>query len=83
MGFIPWFPIAPGALADPGGPVDAVASETGATPSQVALAWLLRRSPVMLPIPGTKSVGHVEENCGAGAVVLTDDQVASLSAAEG
>ncbi|HEX3979897.1 MAG TPA: aldo/keto reductase [Acidimicrobiales bacterium] len=83
LGFIPWFPIAAGALGDPGGPVDAVASETGATPSQVALAWLLRRSPVMLPIPGTKSLGHVEENCGAGAVVLTDDQVASLSAAEG
>jgi pyridoxine 4-dehydrogenase len=83
LGFIPWFPIAAGALGNPGGPVDAVASETGATHSQVALAWLLRRSPVMLPIPGTKSVDHVEENCGAGAVVLTDDQVASLSAAEG
>ncbi len=83
LGFIPWFPIAAGALGNPGGPVDAVASETGATHSQVALAWLLRRSPVMLPIPGTKSVGHVEENCGAGVVVLTDDQVASLSAADG
>jgi aryl-alcohol dehydrogenase-like predicted oxidoreductase len=83
LGFIPWFPIAAGALGQPGGPVDAVASETGATHSQVALAWLLRRSPVMLPIPGTKSVGHVEENCGAGAVVLTDDHVASLSAADG
>jgi aryl-alcohol dehydrogenase-like predicted oxidoreductase len=82
LGFIPWFPIAAGSLANPGGPVDAVASETGATPSQVALAWLLRRSPVMLPIPGTKSVGHVEENCGAATVVLTDDQVASLTDAE-
>ncbi len=82
LGFIPWFPIAAGSLAHPGGPVDAVASETGATPSQVALAWLLRRSPVMLPIPGTKSVGHVEENCGAATVVLTDDQVASLTDAE-
>jgi pyridoxine 4-dehydrogenase len=79
LGFIPWFPIAAGSLANAGGPVDAVASETGATPSQVALAWLLRRSRVMLPIPGTKSVGHVEENCAAATVVLTDDQVASLT----
>jgi pyridoxine 4-dehydrogenase len=79
IGFIPWFPIAAGALAQPGGPVDAVAKETGATPSQVALAWLLHRSPVMLPIPGTKSVGHVEENCEAATLELTADQVASLS----
>ena len=81
IGFIPWFPIAAGALAHPGGPVDAVAKETGATASQVALAWLLHRSPVMLPIPGTKSQSHVEENCQAGVVELTDDQLASLSAA--
>jgi pyridoxine 4-dehydrogenase len=79
IGFIPWFPIAAGALANPGGPVDAVVHETGATPSQVALAWLLHRSPVMLPIPGTKSQGHVEENCDAATLELTDDQVASLS----
>ena len=81
IGFIPWFPIAAGALANPGGPVDAVVKETGTTPSQVALAWLLHRSPVMLPIPGTKSQGHVEENCRAGTLELTDDQLASLSAA--
>jgi pyridoxine 4-dehydrogenase len=79
IGFIPWFPIAAGALAQPGGPVDAVAKETGATPSQVALAWLLHRSPVMLPIPGTKSVDHVEENCEAATLELSADQVASLS----
>jgi pyridoxine 4-dehydrogenase len=81
LGFIPWFPIASGALAQPGGPVETIAHQTGATASQVALAWLLARSPVMLPIPGTKSVAHVEENCGAGAVTLTPEQVASLSAA--
>ncbi len=83
LGFIPWFPIAAGSLAHPGGPVDAIVQETGATPSQVALAWLLHKSPVMLPIPGTKSVGHVEENCGAAALQLTDDQLASLDAAVG
>jgi pyridoxine 4-dehydrogenase len=79
LGFIPWFPIASGRLARPGGPVDHIVHETGATASQVALAWLLARSPVMLPIPGTKSVAHVEENCAAGAVTLTEAQVASLS----
>ncbi len=83
IGFIPWFPIAAGALASPGGPVDAVVKETGATPSQVALAWLLHRSPVMLPIPGTKSRGHVDENCRAAALELSDDQVASLRRAAG
>ena len=81
IGFIPWFPLANGDLARPGGPVDAVASETGATPSQVALAWLLRRSPVMLPIPGTSSVKHLQENCAAAVVELTDDQMSRLSAA--
>jgi pyridoxine 4-dehydrogenase len=83
LGFIPWFPIASGALANPGGVVDAIVKETGATPSQVALAWLLFRSPVLLPIPGTKSVPHLEENCGAATVELTDDQVASLDDAAG
>jgi pyridoxine 4-dehydrogenase len=81
IGFIPWFPIASGALAKPGGVVDRAAKATGATPAQVALAWLLRRSPVILPIPGTSSVGHLEENCAAAAVSLTDEQVAELSAA--
>ena len=81
LGFIPWFPIASGTLARPGEPVDQIAKETGAAPSQVALAWLLRRSPVLLPIPGTSSVAHLEENCGAGAVELSDEQVSSLTAA--
>jgi aryl-alcohol dehydrogenase-like predicted oxidoreductase len=81
MGFIPWFPIASGGLARPGGPVAEVAEATGATPSQVALAWLLRRSPVMLPIPGTKTVRHLEENCAAATIELSDDQVRSLTAA--
>jgi aryl-alcohol dehydrogenase-like predicted oxidoreductase len=83
IGFIPWFPIAAGALANPGGPVDTVVKETGATPSQVALAWLLHRSPVMLPIPGTKSQDHVEENCRAAILELTDDQQEALSQAAG
>lgn len=81
IGFIPWFPIATGALAQPGGVLDEVEAETGATASQVALAWLLHRSPVVLPIPGTKSVAHLEENLGAAQVSLTDDQMARLTAA--
>ncbi|HET9071210.1 MAG TPA: aldo/keto reductase [Acidimicrobiales bacterium] len=80
IGFIPWFPIAAGDLARPGGPVDEVVKESGATPSQVALAWLLARSPVMLPIPGTSSVGHLEENCAAAEVQLTPEQVSALTA---
>ena len=79
LGFIPWFPIASGELAGPGGPVDAVAEELDATPSQVSLAWLLHRSPVLLPIPGTSSVAHLEENCGAATVWLTEEQVSELS----
>jgi pyridoxine 4-dehydrogenase len=81
LGFIPWFPIASGKLAAPGGPVDEVAKATGATPAQVALAWLLAISPVMLPIPGTSKVAHLEENVAAAGVQLTDDQVAALTAA--
>jgi len=82
LGFIPWAPIASGNLAKPGGAVDKIASATGATASQVALAWLLHRSPVMLPIPGTSSVDHLEENCGGATVELTDEQVKSLSEAK-
>jgi pyridoxine 4-dehydrogenase len=78
IGFIPWFPIASGRLLEPGGPLSAVAAAVGATPSQVALAWLLRRSKVVLPIPGTSSVAHVEENCGAGVVSLSDTQYEQL-----
>jgi pyridoxine 4-dehydrogenase len=78
IGFIPWFPIASGKLLEPGGPLSAVAHAVGATPSQVALAWLLRRSKVVLPIPGTSSVAHVEENCLAGTVSLSDAQYETL-----
>ncbi|MEV2241395.1 aldo/keto reductase [Micromonospora sp. NPDC049891] len=80
LAFIPWFPIATGDLARPGGPLDAVATEHGATPAQLALAWLLRRSPVMLPIPGTSSVAHLEENVAAARVKLTDAEYEALSA---
>ncbi|MDA8034938.1 MAG: aldo/keto reductase [Actinomycetota bacterium] len=81
LGFIPWFPVASGQLARPGGPLEQVAGELGASPAQVALAWLLRRSPVMLPIPGTSSVAHLEENCAAAGLELSDDQFAALDAA--
>jgi aryl-alcohol dehydrogenase-like predicted oxidoreductase len=73
IGFIPWYPIANGDLAKSGGPVDDIVRETGASPAQVALAWLLARSPVMMPIPGTSSIAHVEDNCAAATVRLTDD----------
>jgi pyridoxine 4-dehydrogenase len=82
LGFIPWAPIASGNLAKPGGAVDQIAGATGATASQVALAWLLHRSPVVLPIPGTSSVSHLEENCGAATVELSEEQVKTLSAAK-
>jgi len=78
IGFIPWYPIASGRLLEPGGALAEIAKEAGATPSQVALAWLLRRSKVILPIPGTSSVAHVEENCNAGAVKLSDAQFEKL-----
>ncbi|HET6915635.1 MAG TPA: aldo/keto reductase [Acidimicrobiales bacterium] len=81
VGFIPWYPIASGKLAQPGGPVDEIARETGATPAQISLAWLLARSPVMMPIPGTSSVSHLEENCAAAAVELTPEQVERLNKA--
>ncbi|MEH1014330.1 aldo/keto reductase [Micromonospora sp. CPCC 206060] len=79
LAFIPWFPIATGNLARPGGPLDAISTEHGATPAQLALAWLLRRSPVMLPIPGTSSVAHLEENVAAAEVALTDAEFAALA----
>jgi pyridoxine 4-dehydrogenase len=82
IAFIPWFPVAAGGLARPGGPLDAVAGQhPGATPAQLALAWLLRRSPVMLPIPGTSSVTHLEENCAAADLTLTDEEYAVLTTA--
>jgi len=79
IAFLPWFPVASGDLARPGGVLDGIAKQTGATPAQLSLAWLLRRSPNLLPIPGTSSVAHVEENCAAAAVELTDDQFRALS----
>jgi pyridoxine 4-dehydrogenase len=81
IGFIPWHPLASGKLAQPGGPLDQVAEQTGATTSQVCLAWLLHRSPVMLPIPGTSTVEHLEENCAAAGITLSDDQFAELTEA--
>ena len=81
IGFIPWFPLAAGSLARPGGLLDQVASKLAASQAQVALAWLLRKSPVMLPIPGTGRVAHLEENVAATALRLDDDDVAALDAA--
>ena len=78
--FIPWFPIATGDLAAPDSPVADIARELAATPSQVALAWLLQKSPVVLPIPGTKSVEHLTENMGAARVTLSVDDMARLDA---
>lgn len=78
IGFIPWFPLASGELAAPGGAAAEIAVAHDATPSQVALAWLLQRSPVLLPIPGTSSVAHLEENVGAAALTLSDAEMARL-----
>jgi pyridoxine 4-dehydrogenase len=81
IGFIPWFPLATGDLARPGGPLDELASAHEATPSQLALAWLLARSPSMLPIPGTSSIEHFVENLAAERISLDDDEVERLAAA--
>jgi aryl-alcohol dehydrogenase-like predicted oxidoreductase len=78
IAFIPWFPLATGKLAKEGGPLDAAAKRHDATPSQLALAWLLRRSPVVLPIPGTSSVQHLEDNTAAALIELTDEEFAAL-----
>ncbi|MGH3299610.1 MAG: aldo/keto reductase [Trebonia sp.] len=80
IGFIPWFPLATGELAKPGGPLAALAAKRGASPSQLALAWLLRRSPAMLPIPGTSSVAHLEDNVAAAGITLSEDEFAALEA---
>jgi pyridoxine 4-dehydrogenase len=72
IGFIPWYPLANGKLADPGGALASIAAKHNATPSQIALAWLLKRSPVMLPIPGTGRLAHLEENTKAAAIELSD-----------
>ena len=81
IGFIPWFPLAAGDLARPGGLLDRLAPRLGASHGQVALAWLLRRSPVMLPIPGTGKVAHLEENVAAADLELSDDDFAALDEA--
>ena len=81
IAFLPWFPVAVGALARAGGPLDTMASTIGATPAQLALAWLLHRSPVMVPIPGTSSLEHLEENVAAAGLELTPEQMAALEAA--
>lgn len=83
IGFIPWFPLATGQLAQPGGPLDEMARAHDASPSQIALAWLLGRSPVMLPIPGTSKVSHLEENIAGAQVRLDDDEIRTLADAVG
>jgi aryl-alcohol dehydrogenase-like predicted oxidoreductase len=81
IGFIPWFPLAAGSLAEPGGIVTEIAEAHDAPAGQVALAWLLARSPVMLPIPGTGSPEHLEENVAAAGIELSDDEVEQLNEA--
>ena len=81
IGFIPWFPLAAGPLAAPGGPLQHIADNHHATPSQLALAWLLKRSPVMLPIPGTSKVTHLEENVAAAEIELSEEEFETLSKA--
>jgi aryl-alcohol dehydrogenase-like predicted oxidoreductase len=83
IGFLPWFPLDVGRLAQPGGPLAAAAGHLGVTPSQVALAWLLHRSPVMLPIPGTSRVAHLEENVEAAALQLDPRDAQAIAAATG
>lgn len=80
LAFLPWYPLAVGDLAQPGGRLDEVARRHEATPAQVALAWLLRRSPVVLPIPGTASLEHLEENVAAERIELSDEDFAELAA---
>ena len=80
LGFIPWFPVAAGKLARPGGPLDTAAKRHKASISQLALAWLLHHSPVMLPIPGTSSLEHLEENARAAEVKLSDNEWKAIEA---
>ncbi|HWE49027.1 MAG TPA: aldo/keto reductase [Bryobacteraceae bacterium] len=81
LAFIPWFPVAAGKLARPGGKLDEMAKRHGSTVSQISLAWLLHRSPVMVPIPGTSSVAHLEENMKAAGISLSDDEMKEIEAA--
>ena len=79
IAFIPWYPLQTGKLTEKGGALARIAKRHHATPAQIALAWLLRRSPVMLPIPGTSRVKHLEENIGAAGIKLSDDELEALS----
>jgi pyridoxine 4-dehydrogenase len=79
IGFIPWYPLAAGGLLTPDAPLTKIAKAHGASPSQVALAWTLKRSPVMLPIPGTSKVAHLQENVGAADIRLSDAELAALN----
>lgn len=81
LGFIPWFPLAAGPLAAQDGPLQRIAADHHATASQLALAWLLKRSPVMLPIPGTSKVSHLEQNVAAAEISLSDEEFETLSKA--
>jgi len=78
IGFIPWYPLNAGELSREGSPLDAIAGKHNATPGQIALAWLLKRSPVMLPIPGTSKAAHLEENVGAAEIKLSDEEFTAL-----
>jgi len=79
IGFIPWFPLATGKLSGEGSPLAELAKQHDATPSQLALAWLLKRAPVVLPIPGTSSVAHLEDNLAGATIDLTEDEFTALS----
>jgi pyridoxine 4-dehydrogenase len=81
LAFIPWFPVAAGKLARPGGKLDKIAKQHAATVSQISIAWLLHRSPVILPIPGTSSVAHLEENLKAGAISLSSEDMEEIERA--
>jgi pyridoxine 4-dehydrogenase len=78
IGFIPWYPLAAGDLAKPGALLDTIAKNHDATPGQIALAWMLKRSPVMLPIPGTSQMSHLEENIAAVEISLSDEEFTAL-----
>jgi aryl-alcohol dehydrogenase-like predicted oxidoreductase len=82
LGFIPWFPLAAGEISKPGGHLDKLSKQHGATVTQIALAWLLQRSPNILPIPGTSSIPHLEENVGAASVKLSEAEWEEISSSK-
>jgi pyridoxine 4-dehydrogenase len=79
IAFIPWYPLAAGRLASRNSPLARIAQSHGATPGQIALAWLLQRSPAMLPIPGTSSIAHLEENLASVSIRLSGDEFRALA----